>query len=63
MSMYYNTQIVRLLMNERIEEARRAGLVNRARDEECATHEVHQPRVRPAVFGRRHETNTASCSC
>lgn len=41
MSMYYNPQIVRMLTNERLEEAVRAGLGSRTRSDEQAKVNEH----------------------
>jgi hypothetical protein len=63
MSMYYNPQIVKLLMNERIEEALRAGAARRGRVEEPDRAGLRAVARRAAESLRRPETAPTPCSC
>jgi len=65
MSMYYNPQIVKLLMDERIKEALDAGRISRARSEERAQAEAreHRARTSGALAHTLANTNPSACSC
>jgi hypothetical protein len=63
MSMYYNPQIVKLLMKERLEEALRAGAANRARVQEPEPARLRAVARRAAEGLRRPETAPTPCSC
>jgi hypothetical protein len=63
MSMYYNPEIVKLLVAERIKEALDAGRISRARSEERAAIQARKVPARSLGGPTRTNTNPSTCSC
>jgi hypothetical protein len=59
MSLYYSPELVRLLMKERIREAREAGMVRRD-EHDC---EAGKKRSILDLFRRQDHQVPAACSC